>query len=118
MEERLEWMRNLFDALSSQSLSRNKHYHALSSGWARTVHQRARTVFALRDEARRLQDLPEASCWVSSDDDGLHFHLDCPPMRYQRVVTVHGYELDWLMRQDEVQRLLVTSSLEPSPAGG
>jgi len=118
MEERLEWMRNLFEALSSNSLSRNKHYHALSGGWARSVHKRARTVFALKHEARRLQHLPDAQCWVSSGEDGLRFHMRCPGMNYQRIVAVYGYELDWLMRQDEVRRLLTTSTLEPSPASG
>lgn len=118
MEERLEWMRHLFEALTSDSVSRNKNYHSLSSGWARRVHQRARTIFALKDQARRLRTVPDARCWVSQGEGGLLFHLDCPRMRYQRVVAVHGYELDWLMRQEEVRRLLVTASLESVPAGG
>lgn len=112
MEERTEWMRHLFKALTSKQVSRNKNFAAFTNGWSRLVHHRYQVVEALRHEAERLAHIPGTSCWVSEDNGELQFHLQCPRMHYKRVVVLSGYEWEWLGRQSSVQGLLRVKSLQ------
>lgn len=111
MEERAEWMRHFFKALTSKQISRNKNFAAFAHGWARLVHHRFRVVDALRSEAERLADIPGTSCWVTEEGGELFFHLQCPRMHYKRIVALEGYEWEWLGQQSGVQALLEMKSL-------
>ena len=112
MEERAEWMRHLFKALTTKQISRNKNFATFTKGWSRLVHKRYRVVEALRSEADRLGRIPGTSCWVSESEGELYFHLQCPKMRYKRVVALNGYEWEWLGQQSSIQALLRVKSLE------
>ena len=112
MEERTEWMRHLFNALTSKQISRNRHFATFSKGWSRLVHKRYRAVDALRNEADRLARIPGTSCWVSENEGKLYFHLQCPRLHYERVVALLGYEWEWLGQQSSIQALLKVKSLE------
>lgn len=112
MEERAEWMRNLFKALTSKQISRNKNFATFSRGWSRLVHKRYQVVAALKQETERLGKIPGTSCWVSEDDSELFFHLDCPRMQYSRKIALQGYEWEWLGQQSSVQTLLKAKRLE------
>ena len=115
-DEKNEWMRNMFTALSTKQISRNKNFTLLASGWHRQVFRRFRIVCALQREAERLSEIPGSQCWVNHDKDGLHFHLSCPALQYQRVVPLHSHEWEWLGRQRGVQDLLTSESLEGGTA--
>ena len=112
MEERAEWMRNLFKALTSKQISRNKNFATFSRGWSRLVHKRYKVMEALKEETDRLAKIPGTSCRVSEDSGELVFHLDCPRMQYSRKVALHGYEWEWLGEQSSVQSLLEVNALE------
>ena len=112
MEERAEWMRQFFNALTSKQISRNKNFAAFSSGWARFVHHRFRVMDALKSEAEKLGQIPGTTCWVTEEEGDLFFHLNCPRMHYKRVVALEGYEWDWLGQQSGVQALLDVKYLE------
>ena len=112
MEERTEWMRNLFKALTTKQISRNKNFATFSRGWSRQVHKRYQVVEALKREIDRLAKLPGTSCWVSQDSGKLFFHLECPRMQYARKIALHGYEWEWLGEQSSVQSLLKVNALE------
>ena len=112
MEEQLEWMRQLFKALTSKQISRNRNFAAFSQGWSKLVHQRFQVVEALNREVDRLGRIPGTSCWVSENDEGLLFHLQCPRMYYKREVLLQGYEWEWLGKQNGVQALLNMKSLD------
>ena len=112
MKDRLEWTRQLFKALTSKQISRNKNLATFSRGWSKLVHKRFQVVEALRREVDRLAEIPGSSCWVSKEEDGLLFHLKCPRMHYKRVVSLQGHEWEWLGKQNGVQALLNMKSLE------
>lgn len=112
MEERTEWMRNLFKALTSKQVSRNRNFATFTRGWSRLVHKRYRVMDALKREADRLAEIPGTSCWVSENDGELFFHLQCPRMQYTRKVALHSYEWEWLGQQSSVQSLLKVNALE------
>ncbi len=112
MEERAEWMRNLFKALTSKQISRNKNFATFSRGWSRLVHHRYRVVEALKREADRLAEIPGTSCWVSETEGELFFHLQCPRMQYMRKVALQGYEWEWLGQQRSVQSMLKVKALD------
>lgn len=112
MEELIEWSRNLFQALATEKISRNKQFAYFSSGRPKAILARFRTVRALRQEAQRLGAIPGTYCWVGNNGNGLDFHLECPKMRYKRVVALNGFEWEWLGGQEGIQRLLVNKSLE------
>jgi hypothetical protein len=105
MDERHEWKRNLFQALTSKRLSRNKYFAKFSDHWFRAVHKRYRVVASLKAEAGRLGAIPGTNCWISRDEHGLHFHLHSPRMNYRRVVALQSYEWEWLIEQSEIQSL-------------
>jgi hypothetical protein len=112
MEERTEWMRHFFKALTSKKISRNKNFAAFTKGWARFVHRRYRVMDALRSEVERLGRIPGTTCWVSEENGGLYFHLQCPRMHYKRIIALEGYEWEWLGQQSGVQALLDVKLLE------
>ena len=116
MEERTEWMRNMFNALTSKSISRNKNFNLFTSGWPRKVFYRFRTVCALQKEAERLAQIPGSRCWVEHRGEKLDFHLSCPSLLYERTVPLSSYEWDWLGRQEGIQALLTSDSLEGGTA--
>lgn len=105
-EERREWNRHLFHALTSKRLSRNKYFAKFSDGWFRAVHKRYRTVASLKREAERLAAVPETNCWISRESDALLFHLQSPRLSYKRVVALQPHEWEWLIQHDEIQQLL------------
>ena len=106
MEERTEWMRQFFKALTSKEISRNKNFTAFAGGWARFVHRRFRVMDALRGEAEKLALIPGTTCWITEKEGDLYFHLKCPRMHYQRIVALQSYEWEWLGQQSGVQALL------------
>lgn len=112
MEERAEWMRNLFKALTTKQISRNKNFATFSRSWSRLVHRRYKVVDALKQEADRLAKIPGTSCWVSGSEGELFFHMQCPRMQYARTVALHGYEWEWLGQQSGVQSILKVNALE------
>lgn len=111
-DESAEWMAEMFNALTSQQISRNKNFSAFSSRWSKQVLRRFRTIRALIREAERLAEVPGTTCWVGEDERGLVFNLDCPRMRYRRSVVLYGFEWEWLGQQSCVQALLSAKSLE------
>ena len=111
-EERVEWMRNLFNALTSQTISRNRHFAAFSSGGAKQVLRRFRTIRALIREADRLAPVPGTRCWVSRHHGGMTFHLECPPLQYRHAVDLYQHEWEWLGGHESVQALLSVKPLE------
>ncbi len=107
-----EWQRNLFRALTTERVSRNKFPDTFAEGWSRDVHRRFKTLRALKRDAERLAEIAGSVCWVSDGDEGLRIHLHCPSLLYSRVVAVYGYELEWLMAQRGVRALLDVRTLE------
>ena len=107
-----EWRRNLFQALASQSISRNKFPDAFAQGWTKDVHRRFQNLRALKRDAEKFGGYAGTVCWVSRGDQGLRFHLHCPQLLYTRAVAVHNYELEWLIAQQGVRSLLDVKSLE------
>jgi len=116
MEEKTEWMRNMFTALTSKQISRNKNFSLFASGWQKQVFRRFRIVCALQREAERLAQVPGSQCWVDHNSEGLQFHLDCPALRYSRVVPLQNYEWEWLGQQRGVREMLTSESLEGGTA--
>lgn len=113
MEEHYEdWHRELFQALVSREISRNKFPETFAHGWSKIVHHRLQTIRALERDANRMAALDGTICWVSSGEDGLRFHLKCPKLSYTRTMAVRGYELEWLMAQQGVGSLLDVKSLD------
>jgi len=115
-EEKNEWTRNLFNALTTKQVSRNKNFSLFTSGWRKQVFRRFRIVCALRREAERLGRIPGSRCWVDHNQDGLHFHLSCPSLKYRRIVPLNNHEWEWLGSQRCVQDLLTVDSLEGGTA--
>ncbi len=111
MEEKSEWMRQFFKALTSKQISRNKDFAAFSHGWARFVHRRFRVIDALRGEAEKLAKIPGTTCWITENEGALFFHLRCPRMHYRRKIALQNYEWEWLGQQDGIQSLLEVKSL-------
>ena len=107
-----DWRRDLFQALTTQRVSRNRFPDTFAQGWSREVHRRFQTLRALKRDAERLQDIEGTLCWVTEHAEGRRFHLRCPALRYTRMVTVHEYELEWLMAQCAVRALLKVNVLE------
>lgn len=110
MDSRQEWNRSLFETLTSNRLSRNKFFTQFTNEWFKAVHRRFRVVTSLKQDAGRLGSIPETHCWVSSEGDGLLFHLQSPRLSYKRVVSLQPYEWEWLVRQKEIQTLLSTNT--------
>lgn len=106
MNDRHDWNRSLFETLTSNKLSRNKYFTKFTNEWFRAVHRRFRVVASLKKDAQRLGTIPETMCWISTDGDGLLFHLQSPRLSYTRVVALQPYEWEWLARQEEIRSLL------------
>lgn len=106
MDERREWMRSLFEALTSKRLSRNRYFASFERGWAKVVHRRYRIVNALKAEAERLSGIPDSFCRVKPAAEGVQLSLHSPRMRYRRDVALFPHEWEWLNQQAEVQQLL------------
>jgi hypothetical protein len=107
VRDRQEWNRNLFRALTSKRLSRNKYFSKFSDTWFRSVHRRFRTAASLLGEAERLAEIPETRCWISREQPGsVLFHLHSPRLFYSRVVALQPYEWEWLLEQEPIQTLL------------
>ena len=118
MDERREWMRSLFEALTSKRLSRNKYFASFERGWAKVVHRRFRIVRALKVDAERLAGIPDSFCSVETAAEGVQFSLHSPRMRYRREIVLFPHEWEWLHRQDGVQQLLRTTPHAPALAAG
>ena len=118
MDERREWMKSLFEALTSKRLSRNKYFASFERGWAKIVHRRYRTVRALKAEAERLAGIPDSFCRVEPDPEGVRFFLHSPRMRYRRDVALFPHEWEWLNQQAEVQQLLCAPAQAPARGVG
>lgn len=118
MDEQREWMRNLFEALTSKRLSRNKYFASFERGWAKVVHRRFRIVRALKVDAERLAGIPDSFCCVQTAAEGVQFSLHSPRMQYRREVVLFPHEWEWLHRQAEVQQLLRTAAHAPALTGG
>jgi len=113
MSDHEQWRRELFLALSQAQVSRNKFPETFAQGWSREVHRRFKRVSSIKREAERLADVPGTACWVAPDgEDGLEFHLECPPLQYRRVIAVERHELEWLVAQSQIRTLLDIRSLE------
>lgn len=111
MTDRHEWNRSLFETLTSNRLSRNKHYAQFANSWFKAVHRRFRVVASLKKDAERLGCIPDTNCWISDNNgDGLLFHLQSPRLSYKRVVVLQPYEWEWLARQEEIRSLLSDAS--------
>lgn len=106
VDDRQDWNRNLFQTLTSNKVSRNKYFTKFTGKWFRAVHKRYRVVASLKREAARLGAIPDSLCWISSNGDGLLFHLRSPRLMYAREVALQSYEWEWLHQQEEVQSLL------------
>ena len=106
MNHRQDWERTLFETLTSNKVSRNKHFAQFANGWFKAVHRRFRVVASLKKDAERLGSIPETNCWVSTNADGLLFHLQSPRLSYKRVVALQPYEWEWLGQQKAIQALL------------
>lgn len=107
-----DWRRELFLALTTRRVSRNRFPETFAQGWSRDVHRRFQTLRALQRDAERLEGLEGTSCWITEHADGRRFHLRCPALHYMRMVAVHAYELEWLMAQRAVRALLNVKTLE------
>jgi|SRR5690349_4567238 len=118
MDERREWMRSLFEALTSKRLSRNKYFASFERGWAKVVHRRFRIVRALKVDAERLAGIPDSFCRVETAAEGVQFSLHSPRMRYRRDIVLLPHEWEWLHRQDGVQQLLRTTPHAPALVAG
>jgi len=118
MDERREWMRSLFEALTSKRLSRNKYFASFERGWAKVVHRRYRIVRALKVDAERLAGIPDSFCSVETAAEGVQFSLHSPRMRYRREVVLFAHEWEWLYCQAEVRQLLRTATHAPALAVG
>lgn len=114
MDERREWMRSLFQALTSQRLSRNKYFASFERGWARVMHRRFRIVRALKADAERLAGIPESYCRVETAAEGVRFSLYSPRMGYRRQAVLFHHEWEWLNRQVGVQHLLRAAGGAPA----
>ena len=97
--------RNIFKALTSRAVSRNKDFARFSDSWVRTVHRRYQVVSSLVRDAGRLGGIPETHCWIRHQDEVMQFHLTCPRLLYSRVVTLQPHEWEWLIQQQEIQAL-------------
>jgi hypothetical protein len=118
MNDRHEWMRSLFEALTSKRLSRNKYFASFERGWAKVVHRRYRVVRALKMEAERLAGIPDSFCRVQPAAEGVHLSLHSPRMRYRRDVALFSHEWEWLNQQAEVRQLLCSPAHVPARAVG
>ncbi len=118
MIERHEWMRSLFEALTSRRLSRNKYFASFERGWAKVVHRRYRIVRALKAEAERLAGIPDSFCRVLPATEGVQLSLHSPRMHYRRDVALYLHEWEWLNQQAEVRQLLCAPALAPALAVG
>jgi len=107
-----DWRRDLFEALTTRRVSRNRFPEAFAQGWSRDVHRRFQTLRALERDAVRLRDIEGTLCWITEHAEGRRFHLRCPALQYTRVVSVHEYELAWLMARGAVRALLKVKALE------
>lgn len=112
MVDQYQWRRDLFKALTTAQVSRNRFPETFSQGWSREAHKRYKRVNGLRLEVERLASVPGTTCWFTSGTDGLEFHLDCPPLQYKRVMNVEKFELEWLVTHDDIRALLDIRSLE------
>lgn len=99
-------MRSLFQALTSQRLSRNRYFASFERGWARAVHRRFRIVRALKADAERLAGIPDSYCRIETAPEGVQLSLYSPRMGYRRKAILFHHEWEWLNRQVEVQHLL------------
>lgn len=106
MSEQREWERNLFEALASQRVSRNRHFAEFAGGWFRAVHRRWRTMRAVRRDAERLAGVEDSTCEVSDHGEDLLVRLRSPRLAYSREVVVRPHEWEWLVRHEAVQVLL------------
>lgn len=116
MDERREWMRGLFEALTSKRLSRNRYFASFERGWAKVVHRRYRIVRALKAEAERLAGIPDSFCRVVPAVEGVQFSLHSPRLRYRRDIALFPHEWEWLNQQAEVQQLLCAPAHVPALA--
>jgi hypothetical protein len=115
MNEPLEWMRALFEALTSKRLSRNKYFASFGGGWSKSVHRRYQIVRALGGQAERLAGVPESYCRVHWAAGRFRLCLHSPRLSYRREVVLFPYEWEWLGRQAGIQRLL--SATGDGPVG-
>jgi len=115
MEGEREWMRSLFEALTSRRLSRNKYFASFERGWGRIVHRRYRVVRALKSEAERLAGIPDSFCRVRMAADGVQISLHSPRLQYRREAALLPHEWEWLNRQEEVRQLLQAPGGDAAP---
>ena len=106
MKDRQSRNRNIFKALTSRAVSRNKDFARFSDTWVRTVHRRFQVVSSLVRDAGRLGGIPETRCWIFRQDEAVQFHLTCPRLLYSRIVTLQSHEWEWLIQQQEIQALI------------
>jgi len=99
---------NIFRSLTSKVVSRNKDFARFSDNWFRRVHRRFQVVSSLVREAERLGGVPDSNCWISHQDDSVHFHLVSPRLLYSRIVILQLHEWEWLIQQSEIQLLYKT----------
>ena len=115
MEDRQEWNRNLFKALTSRQVSRNKFFARFSKGWFQSAHKRFKMVESVLSEAQRLSSVPETLCWISENEavgGGVLFHLNSPRLCYKRVVALEMHEWEWLVEKEVIQTLIKSASRE------
>ena len=105
-----EWSRSLFETLTSNQVSRNKHYTKFSNDGFRAIHRRFQVVSSLKREAGKLVTDPKSACWITSNGESPVFHMESPRLFYKRAVTLKHHEWEWLLQQQEVQKLLKASS--------
>lgn len=115
MKDRQDWNRQMFQALTSKRLSRNKFFARFSEGWSKAIHKRYKIMSSLQREAERLGQVPETLCWVDNNEKGLLFTLESPRLSYKRVVPLEAYECEWLLEQKAIQAILTKMPREALP---
>ena len=110
MKHNSGWIHNLFNALTSGDVSRNKDFSRFSDERKKTVHHRFVVANSLVQEARRLENVSGSHCWIDRQEEMVQFHLESPRLRYKRVVMLEPHEWEWLIQQKEIQVLFNSPS--------
>ena len=111
MDDRTEGMRNIFAALASKKMSRNKFPGTFSQGWAKQIHRRFKIVESIVTEAKRLAVIPGTACSVLPHEDRFRFFLQNDRMQYKRESILYDFEWHWLSRQETIQQLISAGSV-------